>query len=55
MDAVEVKPTTSELRNQAFLFLNLAKTESDPQTRRSLAGCAFALSQLAEIIERTQQ
>jgi hypothetical protein len=53
MDAPENRPTPSELRNQAFFFLKLAKTEADPQTKRGLAACAFALSQLAESIERT--
>ena len=45
-------PTPSDLRLQAANFLELAKDESDPQVKRGMAGCAFALAQLAESLTR---
>jgi hypothetical protein len=48
----QARPTPSDLRLQAANFVELAKDESDPQVKRGMAGCAFALSQLAESIAR---
>lgn len=51
MDLNEVLPSPSELRSQSNHFLELAKVTFDPQLKRGLLGCAFAISQLAENIE----
>ncbi len=51
MDVSEALPSPSELRSQAYHFLELAKDTLDPQLKRGRTGCAFAVSQLAECIE----
>lgn len=48
----KIGPSPSELRSQANSFLELTKSEADTRIRHGLVGCAFALSQLAESIER---
>lgn len=55
MDASDALLSPSELRSQAYHFLELAKTSSDPQVKRGLSGCAFAISQLAECIDVKQK
>jgi hypothetical protein len=45
-------PRPAELRESSRLYREEAKTEVDPYLRRSLARHAFALTQLAEKIER---
>ena len=56
-DQTKTEPAQSaqspaELRCQVTHLLNLSKSETDPQIKHGLVGCAFALSQLAECIER---
>jgi len=50
----EALPKPSDLRDQAQQCLERAKGTIDPQVKRGLLGCAFALSQLAECIEVKQ-
>jgi hypothetical protein len=51
MDVSEALPSSSDLRSQAHHFMELAKDTFDPQLKRGLLGCAFAVSQLAECLE----
>lgn len=51
MELAEATPSVAELRNEAERFLQLARNEAVPQLKRGYAGCAFAISQLAECIE----
>jgi hypothetical protein len=51
MDAGDVLPNPSDLRSQTQHFLELARVTFDPQLKRGLLGCAFAISQLAECVE----
>lgn len=42
----------TELRSLASHFLELARGEADPQIKQGLSASAYALSQLAECVER---
>ncbi len=44
-----------QLRREVRLFIAAEKQETDPRLKRSLAGAAFALAQLAEMTDTVRQ
>jgi len=51
MERSEAFPNPLELRTRSYRYLELAKGEADPQMKRGLTSCAYAMSQFAECIE----
>jgi hypothetical protein len=46
------KLTPAEVREHVRFYMEASTKDADPQMKRALLGVAFALSQLAECVER---